>query len=227
MGDHLQPGERRDDRSTKWKNAAMERPPDRWNLNLHHHRAILEVAPIGHAEALDIGCGEGLLTFDLAARGMNVVGIDLDEPSIGRAKRNERANCQTEFVCGDVFAYPFEPASFDLVASSAMLHHVDARRGLRRMRELVRPGGTVAVVGFARPSGATDRALALAGSVLKTTHRVRGTYWEHESPVRWPPPLTMAEMRDLAAAELPGASFTPGLSNRYVLTWTAPLTPAR
>lgn len=200
----------------------MECSPEPWNLNIHNHRVILDVAPTGHAEALDVGCGEGLLTFDLAARGMNVVGIDIDGPSIERAMKHPRANGQTQFLCADVFTYPFELESFDLVASSAMLHHVDARDGLRRMKELVRPGGVLAIVGFARPSRPADHALAVAGSVLKKTKQIRGAYWEHEAPVRWPPPLTISEMRELVANELPGSSFRGRLSHRYAVVWNAP-----
>ncbi len=153
---------------------------------------------------------------------MNVVGIDIDGPSIDRAAKHPRANGQTEFVRGDLFTYPFELASFDLVASSAMLHHVDARDGLRRMKELVRPGGVLAIVGFARPSRPADHALAVAGSVLKKSHRMRGTYWDHGSPVRWPPPLTMSEMRELVSTELPSSSFRGRLSHRYAVVWRAP-----
>ena len=79
--------------------------------------------------------------FDLAAQGLDVIGVDPDAPSIERASTDADASGRTVFLCADVFTHRFEPASFDVVASNAMLHHVDAERGLRRMRELVRPGG--------------------------------------------------------------------------------------
>ena len=44
-----------------------------------------------------------------------------------------------------------------------MLQHVDTEAGLRRLNELVRPGGVVAIVGFAGVPRPTDRVRALAG----------------------------------------------------------------
>ena len=60
----------------------MEDRRRRWNLNIHDHRIALDSVPAGAATALDIGSGNGLLSFDLAARGLDVVGIDPDEPSL-------------------------------------------------------------------------------------------------------------------------------------------------
>ncbi len=194
----------------------------RWNLNIHYHRILLEAMPPDARTALDIGCGDGLLSFDLADQGLDVVGIDLHAASIERARADPRATHHTEFVCGDVFTHPFDPASFDLVAASAMLHHVDARKGLRRMRQLVRPGGVIAVVGFAQPDGMRDRALALAGAAVKRAGQVRRRYWEHNAPIAWPPPLTTGQMQELGCDELPGATFRHLMSNRFSLVWTAP-----
>lgn len=99
----------------------------RWNLNIHYHRIILDSIPDGATTALDVGSGDGLLTFDLAAKGLDVVGIDSDIASVERARADSASSARTTFLLGDVFTQPFEPGSFDLVASSAMLHHVDAR----------------------------------------------------------------------------------------------------
>lgn len=195
---------------------------DRWNLNIHYHRVVLDVVPSGGGRALDVGCGDGLLAFDLARVGMEVVGIDSHLPSIDRAAADPLAGERTTFVCGDVFTHLFEPGSFDLVASSAMLHHVDARAGLRRMRELVRPRGVVAVVGFARPARPIDHVLAVAGAAFRRFHVARGTYWEHNAPISRPPPLTTNEMATLGANELPGSVFRPLMSNRFSLIWQAP-----
>lgn len=194
----------------------------RWNLNIHYHRVVLDAVPVKASNALDVGCGNGLLSFDLASRGLDVIGVDPDAPSIERAQADPDATNRTTFICADVFTHPFEPASFDLVASSAMLHHVDAERGLHRMRELVRPGGVLAIVGFAMPSGPRDLALIAAGFVSKSARQVRGRYWEHDAPIRWPPPLSIDEMRGLVERELPGAQFHRRMAHRYSIVWAAP-----
>ncbi len=197
----------------------------RWNLNIHYHRVVLAAIPAGATSALDVGSGNGLLSFDLAARGLEVVGIDPDEPSIDRARADPDCSDRTTFVHGDVLTYPFASGSFDLVTASAMLHHVDAVAGIRCMAELVRPGGVVVIVGFANPSGPVDRALAAAGYVFRWTRSVTGRYWEHDAPISWPPPLTIDEMRTLAESEMPGAMFKRRMSQRFSIVWSRPMTP--
>ena len=194
----------------------------RWNLNIHYHRVFLEAVPSAARTALDVGCGDGLLTFDLADRGLFVTGIDPHVPGIERARSDPRASARTEFICGDVFTADLEPASFDVVAASAVLHHVDARDGLERLKQLVRPGGVIAVVGFGRPDGLRDRVLEVTGAASKQLRIVQGRYWEHNAPISWPPPLTTGEMCDLSREVLPGVSFRRLMSNRFSHCWTAP-----
>ncbi len=194
----------------------------RWNLNVHYHRVFLDAIPDGATSALDVGFGDGLLSFDLAAKGLQVVGIDLDPASVERARSDPARSARTTLLHGDLFTHPFEPGSFDLVAASAMLHHVDAHEGLRRMAELVRPGGTVAIVGFAKPSDLSDWAYVLAGFVLSRVRGALGLYSEHHAPTRWPPPLTMREMRALAESQLPGARFGRAMAHRYTVVWSRP-----
>ena len=195
----------------------------RWNLNIRYHRVVTDAIPSGARTALDVGCGDGLLTFDIADRGLLVTGLDADAASVRRAASDGRASDTTRFVVGDLFSCSLEAGSFDLVASIAMLHHVDAEAGIRRMGELVRPGGVLAIVGFATPSSFGDRARALAGMALKRSAQLRGRYWEHQAPVAWPPLLSSREMADLVDRELPGARFRNVLSNRYTAIWTKPL----
>ena len=199
--------------------------PRPWNWNIHHHRVVLDAVPQNARTALDVGSGDGLLAFDLADRGLDVTGIDTDAASVERARADVRAKSpRITFVLGDVFEYPFVPQSFDVVASISMLHHVDATAGLRRLRELVRLGGTLVVVGFARPSTVTDRAHVVVGGLVVYSMKLTGRYWEHNAPTVWPPPCTMHEMRDLVERELPGARFRGLLPSRYVAVWSAPTT---
>jgi SAM-dependent methyltransferase len=162
-----------------------------------------------------------LLTFDLADLGLKVTAIDCDAPSVQHSESDPRAGGQVDFIVGDVFTHPFKLASFDVVASIAMLHHVDAVEGIRRMRELVRPGGVIAIVSFATPSSCADRMRGLAGVVYKRSMQLRGRYWEHGAPTCWPPPCSTAEIRAVVGRELPGADFQPLLWGRYGVTWTA------
>jgi 2-polyprenyl-3-methyl-5-hydroxy-6-metoxy-1,4-benzoquinol methylase len=193
----------------------------RWNHNLHYHALLLAALPAGARHVLDVGCGEGILTREVAARAAHVVGIDLHAPSLALA-RVGGGPANVEWVQGDFLTHPFAPASFDAVVSVATLHHVDAAAGLARMRELVRPGGVVALIGLARDAALADYAFAAAGLAASWAHRATKTYWEHSAPIAWPPPETWASMRRIAARELPGARFRRLLLWRYALAWTKP-----
>ena len=61
------------------------RDPEPWNHNIHYHRVVLAAAPGSCRRALDVGCGEGLLTRRLRARSEVVVGLDRDRRSIALA----------------------------------------------------------------------------------------------------------------------------------------------
>lgn len=200
----------------------MTRTDPRWNVNVRYHRVVLDAIPVHARTALDVGCGDGLLSFDMAARGLTVTGVDLHTASIERASADDRANDATRFVVGDLFTFPLEPGSFDVVASIATLHHVDAQAGIRRMRELVCPGGVIVIVGFATSSGIGDRVRAIAGWLVKRSMQLRGRYWEHNAPTVWPPPSSSREMAALVERELPGAAFRNVMSNRYTAIWTQP-----
>lgn len=195
---------------------------DRWNHNIHYYPLILAEAAPNCALALDVGCGEGILTRQLRSVAKRVVGIDRDPASIEAARAHGGEGI--EYILGDFFEYDFEPGSFDLVASVATLHHMDAEAALRRMADLVRPGGVVAVVGLARSSNLSDFAYDIAGAVATRFHKyvLRKRYWEHNAPKVWPPPLTYTQMRDLAARVLPGARFRRHLLWRYSVIWTRP-----
>jgi SAM-dependent methyltransferase len=94
-------------------------------------------------DLLDVGCGPGTITADLAQRVApgRVVGIDL--VSVADA---DSAPDNVSFTTGDVYALDFDDESFDVVHAHQVLQHltrpVDA---LREMRRVLRPGGVLAV----------------------------------------------------------------------------------
>lgn len=194
---------------------------ERWNHNIHLHRVVLDAVPAGAVRALDVGCGEGMLTRELRGVVPEVVGLDLDRPSLDLARSHPHED-GTGYVLGDVLAHPFEPASFDLVASIATLHHLDAVAGLEAMRDLLRPGGVLVVVGLARSRLPRDLPWELAGAVSTRWLKLRRTYWEHSAPVVWPPPEDYDGMRAIAERVLPGVRFRRHVLWRWWLVWTQP-----
>ena len=99
---------------------------------------------------LDVGCGPGTITLDLAelvAPG-RVVGIDVADEVVACAEalRAERAVGNVEFRTGDVYRLAYGDASFDVAHAHQVLQHLtDPVAALREMRRVPRPGGLLAV----------------------------------------------------------------------------------
>ncbi|QLY33583.1 class I SAM-dependent methyltransferase [Nocardia huaxiensis] len=200
----------------------MEVPDaERWNHNIHYHGLLAEaVADAG--QVLDIGCGEGMLARRLRAQGSEVTGIDLHEPSLERA-RAQSPDGGITYLNADFLTYPFPPESFDGIVSVAALHHMDTTAALTHMRDLLRPGGTLAVVGLTRDAFPRDLPYVAAAWAATIWQRLVHSQWEHASPVAWPPPETFPEFRDLATNLLPGSRVRRHVLWRYSLLWTKPV----
>jgi SAM-dependent methyltransferase len=100
-------------------------------------------------DLLDVGCGPGTITADLAQRVApgRVVAIDAEAEVLAgaRAVATERGLSTVEFFTGDVTALTFPDASFDVVHAHQVLQHLaDPVAALREMRRVCRPGGVVA-----------------------------------------------------------------------------------
>jgi SAM-dependent methyltransferase len=198
----------------------MTEPGKRWNHNIHYYPLILSAVPPGCERALDVGCGEGMLVRALARRVPHVVGIDEDGAGIDLARQQSLAG-QTAFVRGDFLSSSFAPGSFGLITCVAALHHMDPADALTAMSGLLATGGVLVVVGLARPV-LSDRPREAAAVFANIGYRLARGYWEHPSPVVWPPPHTYTEIRELAGRTLPGVHYRRHLLWRYSLTWTKP-----
>lgn len=96
---------------------------------------------------LDLGCGPGTITVDLADRVApgRVVGVDAAAEVILKARALGESHPNAEFLVGDAYALDFPDDSFDLVHAHQMLQHVaDPVAVLREMRRVAKPGGAVA-----------------------------------------------------------------------------------
>jgi SAM-dependent methyltransferase len=189
-----------------------------WNHNTHYHPLALRCAA-GASTALDIGCGEGLLTRRLRAAGIpRVLGIDLDPAQVERAR--SLGDDGLTYVAGDVLDVP--GGQFELVTCFATLHHLDLDAGLRRLAALTAPGGHLVVVGLAAVRSPLDAATSLAAvPCARVADRVRGS-WDHGAPIA-DPETGYGRVHRRARAMLPGVRFRRRLYWRYSLLWHRPL----
>jgi len=102
--------------------------------------------PLNGLRAVDVGCGGGILTEAMAARGAKVLGIDLAARSLKVAELHaleSGAQVRYELIAAEALAER-EPAGFDLVTCMEMLEHVpDPASTIGACARLVRPGGWV------------------------------------------------------------------------------------
>jgi SAM-dependent methyltransferase len=101
------------------------------------------------AQVLDVGCGPGTITADLAARvpGGHVTGIDAapDVLALARQEAGRRGLANVRFETGDAYRLAYADGTFDVVHAHQLLQHLsDPVRALAEMRRVCRPGGLVA-----------------------------------------------------------------------------------
>lgn len=98
--------------------------------------------------ALDVGCGTGFLSLELAARGHRVTGIDFAPEMLALAKEKAAgAKAGVSFELADAEKLGFAPASFDLVITRHVLWtlpHPEA--AISEWIRVLRPGGRLAVI---------------------------------------------------------------------------------
>jgi 2-polyprenyl-3-methyl-5-hydroxy-6-metoxy-1,4-benzoquinol methylase len=192
-----------------------------WNANIHYDGRLDACVPASATSVLDVGCGDGFLAARLARRVPLVVAIDADAPVLGRA-RARFPDARVTWCHGDVLTHPLGRESFDAVVSNATLHQLpDAGQALRRLSQLVRPGGTLAIVGFVRTEWRDVPWAVTALACRGVANRVRGK-WEHTAPKTWPPPDTLRQLRRSLDEALPGARISRLLMGRYLIVWRAP-----
>ena len=81
---------------------------------------LQRAAPAAGERVLDIGCGCGATSIELARRvvpGGRVMGVDISAPMLQRARELAPADLPVDFIMADATAYRFDPAAADLLFS--------------------------------------------------------------------------------------------------------------
>jgi len=203
---------------------------ERWDHNNHYHRYLLKHAPPRCELALDIGCGTGEFTRLLAARSRRVLALDLSPEMIRVAREGSAERANIDYHVADVMQFPLEEGAYDCIASIATWHHLPFAEIARKARRALRPGGVLLVLDLFQGTRADRLMSALVVPVNIAMRLVRGQSLRVPAEIRaaWDAHgrhdtyLTLAEVRRLCAAELPGAIIRRHFFWRYSLVWRKP-----
>lgn len=149
--------------------------------------SVLADLGIRSGRVIDLGCGEGRDSIYLASRGFDVLGVDVSPAALRKARvRADAENVPVRFLERDVTTLRGLPDDhFDLAINMGCLHMmpdpVSRARHLRRVLDVLRPGGTfvlahcrerwlhgfwsvpdAAAVGAVRPGDVIDRRIRTA-----------------------------------------------------------------
>ncbi len=103
---------------------------------------------------LEIGCGVGLDTFQMAKRGMQVTAVDLTDVGVKTAgKRLKKQDLPASFAAADACNLPFSDGIFDYVYSFGVLHHVaDTQKSIHEAYRVLKKGGEARIMLYHRHS---------------------------------------------------------------------------
>jgi ubiquinone/menaquinone biosynthesis C-methylase UbiE len=104
---------------------------------------------------IDVGCGSGATTIAFAekvAPSGHVLGIDVSGPMLERARQRATPGLSLEYALADATVYPFEAASFDLLASRfGVMFFADPAVSFTNMRKALRSSGRLAFICWREP----------------------------------------------------------------------------
>ena len=121
----------------------------------HYHLPELFESMDGTDQTLlEVGCGIGVDSIQLAKRGFRVTAVDLTENALAVAKQfATRRGATVDFRLGNAEGLDFPDQSFDAVYSFGVLHHTpDIERSVAEVHRVLRPGGRAYVMLYHRNS---------------------------------------------------------------------------
>ncbi|WP_127470871.1 bifunctional 2-polyprenyl-6-hydroxyphenol methylase/3-demethylubiquinol 3-O-methyltransferase UbiG [Thiomicrorhabdus aquaedulcis] len=186
-------------------------------INPHRLAFIEKHGTLKDMQALDIGCGGGILSEALARAGAAVTGIDLAKEVLTIAKLHgldSGIKVDYQLVAAEDFAQQ-HPSRFDLVTCMEMLEHVpDPASIIRAAAQLVKPGGWVFFSTLNRNYKSYLLAIVAAEHVLNLVPKGTHTHQKFITPAELD---AMAREAGLYLRDSAGIEFNP-LLNRYGLS---------
>ncbi len=152
--------DRNADQAAYWNGAAGRRWIDRQEtldlvLQPIQVRLLQRAAAVAGERVIDIGCGCGASTVELAeriGRQGSVTGVDISAPMLARARELAPNDLPLQYVLADATVYAFEPGRTDLMFSRfGVMFFADPTLSFQNMRKALRPGGRMVFASWREP----------------------------------------------------------------------------
>lgn len=141
------------------------------------------------SRVLDVGCGPGIWTRELARRGYDVSAIDLTTAAVEMTRRSlDLFGLKADVQQGDAENLPFADASFDAVVSHGVIHHTpDTERCVAEIARVLRSGGIAVVSVYyrnvvLRSQALTTMAAIVLGGLVSLPGRGRNNFLRSGDP---------------------------------------------
>jgi len=121
----------------------------RKRLLKYTRKAFRMLPQMDRPRILDIGCGSGVSTLELARLSQGkVIGIDIDQPALNKFTRRIKKAGLTDRIQAincSMFDMDFPDESFDIVWAEGSIYAIGFERGLREWKRLLKAGGSMVV----------------------------------------------------------------------------------
>jgi|RhiMetdeSRZDD1v2_1073273.scaffolds.fasta_scaffold839475_2 SAM-dependent methyltransferase len=209
--------------------AALAAAPVRERLT-PAERALLWHVPPRAKRAIDIGCGDGVVTRALASRGIHVLGVDFSPGMIELARARTAPSLPVEYRQLEAMTGDLPDNAFDVVVSVAALHHMHLAEVVGRLARLVVPGGTLLLQDVMNrrgllqwPMNATAAITRRARELIthsRTPPQVTTLYLAHGANEQY---LDVSSVASVYRTLLPSAHVFTHLEWRYSVVWHRPI----
>ncbi|WP_407311327.1 class I SAM-dependent methyltransferase [Pseudomonas sp. nanlin1] len=135
-----------------------------------------ELTGQGQARVLDLGCGAGHVSFQVATLVKEVIAYDLSQAMLDVVAQAaiDRGFSNIRTQCGAAERLPFADGEFDYVFSRYSAHHwSDLGLALREVRRVLKPGGVACLIDVMSPGSALLDTYLQTVEVLRDTSHVR------------------------------------------------------
>jgi ubiquinone/menaquinone biosynthesis C-methylase UbiE len=131
------------------KRFQVQKDKIRKRLLKYTRKAFRMLSHMDKPRILDIGCGSGVSTLELARLSHGeILGIDIDQPALDKFTRKIKEAGLAHRVQAEnssLFDMDFADESFDIIWSEGSIYAIGFERGLREWRRFLKPGGFMVV----------------------------------------------------------------------------------